>query len=125
MFAIIALSTPDWTVVAQDDSDSTDRPEYGNCELSGGEGNPNRDTCAKCMRSNSCGWNVPFSNCQRQVGAKGKKACAAKDWTCDRLQCAGMKSQKYGVFYYCEKQAVGDEIQSDFCAPLSSPTGFW
>ena len=88
LFCIIAVSTPDWTMVAADETDSTDRAQYGNCALSGGDINEDRDTCAKCTRSNLCGWDSAFGVCQKQVGQIGKQNCATEEWICDRTTCA-------------------------------------
>ena len=125
IFCLIAVSTPDWVLVAADASNSNDKAEYGKCAMPNGDENPNRDTCSKCTRSRVCGWNTQIGFCKRQVGRMGAEECASDWWTCERPLCAGMKSFKYGLFYYCENQVVGEEVISDFCAKIWDPGALW
>jgi hypothetical protein len=36
-----------------------------------------------------------------------------------------MKAKKYGIYYYCERQVVGEEVLLDFCAPIGEPDAVW
>jgi len=130
VLVLVGLFTPEWTVSEADTAPPAQKEakipkEEKGCKAKSGAINTYRSNCKDCTMNPECVWCLSFGTCLpgTKNGPIEENGGKCPVWEHTRKKCDGMKTQRYGVYYYCEYHEVSETETTDFCVDLELQGG--